>query len=65
MVEAEVVNQRAKLSGMRWSPQGAEAVLALRALVLSAPSSLEAFWNTHPQLARLPTALLPGSGKAA
>ncbi len=68
LVEAEVkvvVNQRAKRSGMRWTVPGAQAVLALRALVLSAPACLERFWATHPQTARLPINLLPGSGRAA
>lgn len=60
LVEAEVkvvVNQRAKRSGMRWTVPGAQAVLALRALVLSAPACLERFWATHPRTARLPMKL--------
>ena len=68
VVEAEVkvvVNQRAKRSGMRWSEAGAKAVLAFRALVLSAPRHLQAFWDTQPQVNRLPLTLLPGSGRAA
>ena len=68
LVEAEVktvVNQRTKRSGMRWSVPGAQALLAFRALVLSAPARLERFWATHPQVARLPITMLPGSGRAA
>ena len=68
LVEAEVktvVNQRAKRSGMRWSVPGAQALLAFRALVLSAPACLERFWATHPQVDRLPITMLPGSGRAA
>ena len=52
LVEAEVkgvVNQRAKRSGMRWTVPGTRAVLALRALVLSAAACLQRFGATQPQ----------------
>ena len=47
-----VNNERAKQSGMHWSVLGARAVLALRAIALSPPSSWTGFWGTRPQLAR-------------
>lgn len=68
LVEAEVkvvVNQRAKQSGMRWTVPGAQAVLAFRALLLSAPDCLQRFWASQPQTSRPPINLLPGSGRTA
>jgi hypothetical protein len=47
-----VNNERLKQSGMHWSVLGARAVLALRALALSPPSSWTDFCATRPQLAR-------------
>ncbi len=47
-----VNNERLKQSGMHWSVLGARAVLALRAIALSPPSSWTDFWATRPHLAR-------------
>ena len=45
-----VVSTRAKKSGMRWTPDGLEAVLALRTAVLN--QSYDSFWNrSRPLLA--------------
>jgi len=43
-----VVAERLKCSGMRWSQNGADAVCQLRALWLSEKSQWEAFWRDHP-----------------
>jgi len=43
-----VVGQRLKGSGMRWSETGADAVCHLRALYCSEPDQWEAFWLAHP-----------------
>jgi hypothetical protein len=40
-----VVGQRLKGTGMRWSPDGADAVCHLRALFKSEPHQWEAFWQ--------------------
>lgn len=42
-----VVTQRLKQSGMHWSVQGAEAVIALRACYLSASTQWCQFWNAR------------------
>jgi hypothetical protein len=43
-----VINQRLKGTGMRWGPQGADAMSHLRALIMSEPSQWSAYW-THRQ----------------
>jgi hypothetical protein len=43
-----VVSTRAKRSGMRWTPQGLDAVLALRTCVLN--QSYDCFWDPSQQL---------------
>lgn len=43
-----VVSTRAKRCGMRWTPAGLDAVLALRTAVLNA--SYDAFWQQQPRL---------------
>jgi hypothetical protein len=43
-----VVSTRAKRSGMRWTPQGLDAVLALRTAVLN--KTYKAFWQQRPYL---------------
>lgn len=40
-----VVNTRTKRSGMRWTPQGLDALLPLRTAVLN--GSFDAFWQGH------------------
>lgn len=42
-----VVTQRLKQSGMHWSVQGAEAVIALRACYLSSSNQWWQFWNAR------------------
>jgi hypothetical protein len=49
-----VVSTRTKRSGMRWTPAGLDAILALRTAVLN--GSYDAFCEQHPHLlAWLPT----------
>ena len=43
-----VVSTRAKRSGMRWTPQGLDAVLALRTCVLN--QSYDSFWDPSQHL---------------
>jgi hypothetical protein len=43
-----VVSTRAKRSGMRWTPEGLDAVLALRTAVLN--GIYDDFWEEHPRL---------------
>lgn len=43
-----VVSTRAKRSGMRWTPQGLDAILALRTAVLN--KTYQAFWQHHQHL---------------
>jgi hypothetical protein len=43
-----VVSTRAKRSGMRWTPDGLDAVLALRTAVLN--QTYESFWQQQPRL---------------
>lgn len=43
-----VVSTRAKRSGMRWTPEGLDAVLALRTTVLN--GAYDDFWKEHPHL---------------
>jgi hypothetical protein len=42
-----VVNQRLKLSGMRWGEDGADAMCHVRALYRSEKGQWEAFWNRN------------------
>jgi len=43
-----VIGKRLKGSGMRWGPDGSDAVCHLRALYLSETGQWEAFWKDHP-----------------
>lgn len=43
-----VVSTRAKRSGMRWTPTGLDAVLALRVAVLN--GTYDPFWKQRPHL---------------
>jgi hypothetical protein len=43
-----VVANRLKGSGMRWAPDGSDAVCHLRALYLSESGQWDAFWKTYP-----------------
>jgi hypothetical protein len=43
-----VVSTRAKRCGMRWTPQGLDAVLALRTAALN--DTYDDFWEEHPRL---------------
>lgn len=43
-----LISQREKLSGMRWSPAGAQQTANLRAMYRSAPPRWTAFWASHP-----------------
>ena len=43
-----VVSTRAKRSGMRWTPEGLDAVLALRTTVLN--GTYDDFWKEQPHL---------------
>jgi hypothetical protein len=43
-----VVSTRAKRAGMRWMPQGLDAVLAVRTAVLNA--AYDDFWEAQPRL---------------
>jgi hypothetical protein len=43
-----VVANRLKGSGMRWGPDGADALCHLRALYLSQPGQWDDFWKTYP-----------------
>ncbi len=43
-----VVSTRAKRSGMRWTPAGLDAVLALRTAVLN--GTYDQFWQGRPHL---------------
>lgn len=42
-----VVGQRLKLAGMRWGPEGTDAVCHLRALFRSERGQWDAFWRRH------------------
>jgi hypothetical protein len=56
----QVVGQRAKGAGMRWSTRGVQAVLTLRATLLS--GEWEASWVTRPRHRRKPA---PSAARAA
>jgi hypothetical protein len=43
-----LISQREKLSGMRWSPAGAQQTANLRALYRSAPARWTTFWASQP-----------------
>ena len=43
-----VVSTRAKRAGMRWTPEGLDAVLALRTSVLN--ETYDEFWEEQPRL---------------
>ncbi|HVA88506.1 MAG TPA: hypothetical protein VNL71_01555, partial [Chloroflexota bacterium] len=43
-----LISQREKLSGMRWSPTGAQHTANLRALYRSATERWTLFWASHP-----------------
>lgn len=43
-----VVSTRAKRAGMRWTPNGLDAVLALRVAVLN--GTYDQFWKQRPHL---------------
>jgi len=43
-----LISQREKLSGMRWSPAGAQKTANLRALARSTPACWTSFWASHP-----------------
>lgn len=47
----QVINQRMKGVGMRWSHEGADAIGHLRALLLSGASLWNAFWANHRKAA--------------
>lgn len=47
----QVINQRMKGVGMRWSRQGADAIGHLRALLLSEPSLWKSFWANRRKTA--------------
>jgi hypothetical protein len=59
----QLVTQRAKQAGMRWSAAGLQRVLSLRALHRS--GGWDAFWQTQPQRRRPPVGRCLGAGAAA
>ena len=46
-----VINRRLKGTGMRWGPEGADAMSHLRALYVSEPSQWSAYWSSRSRAA--------------